>query len=707
MGLNSYIMEIRKALGDRRPPYQYIRTVRGHGYRFTAAVTTEDYTPPNRMSPLGGEPPGPATRCAPIVGQEAELAQLACWFARVQNGERHLVFVTGEPGIGKTTLIDTWLAHLAGETPIWIARGQCVEQLGAQEPYRPVLEALGRLGRGPSGKELVALLRAQAPTWLAQMPGLVPAGDLEALQRRLGGATRERMLRELAEVIDALTAQQTLVLVLEDLHWSDPSTLDLLAVLARHRDPARLLILGTYRPAEVRPRAHPLATVLHELRLHGHSVELPVTLLTEDAIAAYLTSRLRDLPRVAVLTRLVHQHTEGHPLFMVTLVEAWLTQGVLREYDGTWPLPVEVKTLHGRVPDSLRQMIAGQLDRLSGEEQRVLEAASVAGVEFSAAAVAVGLGQAVEQVDDACAALALHGQWLRAVGEWSWPDGTVAGGYRFGHALYQHVLYSRVSAARRVQLHQHIGARKEVGYGTEAGARAAELAVHFARGRVYPRAVQYLRQAGDNAFARSTYGEAMTCYEHALETVSQLPESRTTREQAIDLRLSLRNVLWTMGNLGRLFVTLQEAEGLAEALGDQHRLGWVSVYLLAHFAQVCDTDRALAAGQRALAIATALGDMSLTVVAQHYLGGVYRSLGDYRQAVECFQTNVAYLDSAPGQESHGLPGLAAVFARSHLVVAMAECGTFAEGRGPAAEEVQMAEAAHHSYSRVMAWWAVL
>ena len=121
-----------------------------------------------------------------------------------------------------------------------------------------MLEALGRLCRGAGGQELVALLGQQAPTWLVQMPGLVRAADLEALKRRIVGATRDRMLRELAEAIDLLTVQQPLVLVLEDLHWSDPSTLDLLAVLARRREPARLLLLGTYRPPEVRRRAHPL-----------------------------------------------------------------------------------------------------------------------------------------------------------------------------------------------------------------------------------------------------------------------------------------------------------------------------------------------------------------------------------------------------------------------------------------------------------------
>ena len=177
----------------------------------------------------------------------------------------------------------------------------------------------------------------------------------------------------------------------------------------------------------------------------------------------------------------------------------------------------------------------------------------------------------------------------------------------------------------------------------------------------------------------------MTSFEQALGALQHLPDSHDTRVQAIDLRLALRNALWTLGELERLFVHLQEAEVLAEALGDPHRLGWVSVYLLAHFAQACDPDRALTSGQRALAMATTLGDIGLTVAAQHYLGGVYRSLGDYRQAVECFQKNVACLHGTLLQERLGLPGLASVFSRSHLVVSLAECGAFTEGQAPAAE----------------------
>ena len=166
----------------------------------------------------------------------------------------------------------------------------------------------------------------------------------------------------------------------------------------------------------------------------------------------------------------------------------------------------------------------------------------------------------------------------------------------------------------------------------------------------------------------------------------------------------MRSTRWA--NSERLLVSLQEAQALAEALGDQHRLGWVSTYLLAQFLVVGDSDRALTTGQRALAIATNLGDVGLTVTAQYYLGIVYHSLGDYRRTVEYFQKNVACLHGARHQERFGLPGLAAVFSCSHLAASLAECGAFAEGRAPAAEGVRLAEAADHPYSRVLAYWAV-
>jgi hypothetical protein len=161
------------------------------------------------------------------------LAQVQEWWGRAQQGERQVGFVTGEAGLGKTTLVDAGCAQMAVAGPLRLGRGQCLDHHGAGEAYLPVLEALGQLCRGPQGAPLVAQLAQYAPTWLLQMPAFVSPGEVEGLQRRVLGATQERMLRECAEVVDVLTAAQLLVLVLEDLHWSDAATLDLLAYLAR------------------------------------------------------------------------------------------------------------------------------------------------------------------------------------------------------------------------------------------------------------------------------------------------------------------------------------------------------------------------------------------------------------------------------------------------------------------------------------------
>jgi predicted ATPase len=177
------------------------------------------------------------------------------------------------------------------------------------------------------------VLQQYAPTWLTQLPALVDIAAREEVQRQVAGATQERMLRELCDALEALTVEQPLLLVLEDLHWSDYSTLDVLAMLARRQEPARLLLLGTYRLPDALQRGHPLHTVHHELQRHGQCTELPLPLLPEAAVAAYLGTRFPDARLPAGLARLVHQRTEGNPLFMVTVVEEWVRRGWLAPAD--------------------------------------------------------------------------------------------------------------------------------------------------------------------------------------------------------------------------------------------------------------------------------------------------------------------------------------------------------------------------------------
>jgi predicted ATPase/DNA-binding winged helix-turn-helix (wHTH) protein len=500
--LSVCLRELRQALGDDARAPRFIETVYRRGYRFIGHLPIVHSSAPCTASPV----PPPL-----LAGRERELDAL------------HGALTTA----------------LEASGPLWIGRGQCLDHYGAGEAYLPVLEALGRVCRGPGGQEVVALLRQQAPTWLVQMPSLVRAADLETMRRHMAGATRDRMLRELAEALDLLTARQPLLLVLEDLHWCDSSTLDLLAVLARRRESARLLLLGTYRLPDALQRGHPLHIMHHELQRHGQCTELPLPLLPEAAVTAYLTTRFPDACLPAGLARLVHQRTEGNPLFMVTVVEDWVRRGWLVQADGGWALRVELAAFASTVPESLRQMLEQQLERLSPMEQRVLEVGSVAGATFSAAAVAAGLGHEVVEVEDWCAGLARRRQWLEACGEQVWSDGTVAGRYRFTHALYQEVAYHRLTAARRVQLHRRIGEREEAGYGPQVRERAAVLAMHFVRGRDFQRAVRYLQYAGENALQRSAHPEALQHLTQGLTLLATLPETPARIHQELDLQVAL------------------------------------------------------------------------------------------------------------------------------------------------------------------------
>src|SRR5262249_23406303 len=278
-----------------------------------------------------------------------------------------------------------FLAQVDHDASLWVARGQCAEHYGAGEAYLPVLEALGQLCRGPDGEQLVAWLAQHAPTWLVQMPALLSADALEAVQRRLLGATRERMLRELTEALEVLTTERTLVFVLEDLHWSDTATLGLVGSLARRRTPARLLLLGTYRPVEVIVRAHPLHGLKLDMTLHRQCTELPLQLLTPAEVAQYLGRRFGAGGRPAALAQVLHQRTDGHPLFLVTVVDALVQQGLIREVDGRWEVPGDLAAVAAVAPESLQQMIAQQFDALPAADQGVLEAASVAGLEHTVA----------------------------------------------------------------------------------------------------------------------------------------------------------------------------------------------------------------------------------------------------------------------------------------------------------------------------------
>lgn len=540
------IGQLRRLLGDTPRTPQFIATVPRRGYRFIAALTPADLpvaqpdaTTDADRRPLAALPDG--FRAPLLVGREREVQCLHGWLEQAWGGVRQMVFVTGEPGIGKTAVVEAFAASLAAEANLTVAWGQCLDHHGMGEAYLPVLDALGRLCVGADNGQLLDLLARYAPTWLRHMPAR--RGAEAAVPHQGLNTSRERMLREFAEAAEAFTVDRLLVLVLEDLHWSDHATLDLLAWLARRRWPARLLLLGTYRPVEVIVRGHPLQSIHRDLVLHGQCADLRLEGLTEAEVATYMAARFPSSPLLPRLASVLYRRTDGHPLFMVQTVEAWLRQGWVTEVDGQWVVTVAPADLEMGVAESLRQMIEEQFDRCSPADQQLLEAASVVGAEFSVAAVAAGLATVTTEVEERSATLARRGLFVQACGVEAWPDGTVAERYGFLHTWYQQVIYDRLPGGRRAQLHRQIGAWEAAAYGGQEREHAAQVAMHFDRGREYGRAAPFRQWAAEQALQRYAYHEAIGHLRRGLAGLQTLPATPEHVQHELVLHILLGTVL--------------------------------------------------------------------------------------------------------------------------------------------------------------------
>jgi DNA-binding winged helix-turn-helix (wHTH) protein/tetratricopeptide (TPR) repeat protein len=609
------VREIRKALGDEVGAPRFVATVHRRGYRFIADVTDVDPRPPR------GQPPGGAAAAATLsshasyrgpahfVGRETALGKLRTGLDAAWRGVRQIVFVTGEPGIGKTGVVEAFLEGVASDPRVWIARGQCVETYGTQEPYLSLLDALGRLCRETGGDWLVTLLRQHAPTWLVQMPWLLGPADRDALQRELLGATQERMLREIAEAVEALTAEAPLVVVLEDLHWSDPATVDLVSLLARRPQPSRLLLIGTYRPVDLIVRQHPLKEVKLELQATGRCQELSLDLLGEAAVAEYLRERFAHNAFPSELARVINRRTEGNPLFMTSVIDDLVGRGLIAMRDDWWELRAGLEEVEVSVPESLRQMIERRIEQLGGEERRILAAGSVAGMEFSAVSVAAALNQVTAEVEERCDELARRQLFIRSLGAREWPDRTVASSYGFIHALHQNALYQGITPTRRRHLHQAIGEREEIGHSDRTGDIAGALAAHFQQAGDDRRAVRYLAEAADTASRRHANAEAVGYVARALDIAERLPDGERVASH-LGLLKQLGLLRRAMGDVRGSIedFTARARYAREHGRGDEEVLALLE--LGGAFSWV-DRDRGLAAVEQALALAPRLHDQAL------------------------------------------------------------------------------------------------
>ena len=382
------------------------------------------------------------------------------------------------------------------------------------------------------------------------------------------------MLRQLAEAVEALAASQPLVIVLEDLHWSDASTLNWLAYIARRRSPSQLLIVGTYRPVDAAMRDHPLRGVMQELRLHGLCEEIALDFLSETGVAAYLTQRFGAQTASADLVRLLHQRSQGNPLFLIAMLEAFISQGILTRGASGWGASGDLDAAASIVPSGLQQLVEYHLLRLAPGDQSLLEAASVAGAAFTSASVAAGLAQDDDGVEARCQTLARLGQFIREIGVETWPDGVMTSTYQFTHAIYHDVVYARMAAGSRQRLHRRIAARLQTAYADRLSEAAAQLAFHHSHGQDHAQAVRFHHLAAQHALGRSGYQEAIDQARQGLALLPHLTESPERQRREFDLYMNLGPALMAIKGYGDAGVehAYSRALDLCHALGESARM---------------------------------------------------------------------------------------------------------------------------------------
>jgi eukaryotic-like serine/threonine-protein kinase len=468
-----------------------------------------------------------ATSREVFVGRQAELAWLEERFAAAAGGAGNVVFVTGDRGVGKSSLVGAFLRRVrALATPVTVVAGRCAETQGPGEAFLPFLDAAGRLLTSRAHDYASELLRTYAPTACVQMPeGLLPDPD-GMLHRQTTGATKERLIREAGDFMEAACRAFPIVLFLEDLQSADPASVDLLHHVGCRIARQRTLVVAAFRQADVDVSNPPLRRCILDLVARGTARELALGPLTVDDVDAYLASRFPGHRFPATLAQALHARTEGLALFLRSLVDVLGDRGdVVREGDG-WILARPLEELSLEPTKGLLDLVRQQLEGMAPPERELLEVASVAGREFLGPVVAHLARREERQVEEDLRRLVRVRRLITEAGEETLPDGTTATRYRFAHGLFPAVLREDLVPSHRSELHRGIAARLRHHWGAEAPRLATEIAHHCEEGRDHEGAIEFRGHAGDNAARLFAFAEAEAHYDWAFRWIERLPAER-------------------------------------------------------------------------------------------------------------------------------------------------------------------------------------
>jgi predicted ATPase len=486
-----------------------------------------------------GRPPGPAKR--PRVGRREELAALHAGFESAADGNGLVLCVTGEPGLGKTTLVDEFLDELtASDRLCGIGRGHCSERLAGTEAYLPFLEALDSLLVGADGAAVAQVMKLVAPTWYVQLvPQAVHDPSLARILADAQGASQERLKRDLGLFLQEVSRLRPLVLFLDDVHWADVSTVDLLAYLGVRCTKLRLLLVLTYRPADLLLSQHSFGPVKLELQGRGILREIALPFLSRDDLDRYLGLAFPGHDFPDEFAAVIHARTGGNPLFMVDLLRYLCDRAILVDTVGHWTLAQPVPDFQRELPESVRSMIRRKIDQLSEGDGTLLKAASVQGPEFDSAVVARVLGREAAEVEERLEVLERVHAVVRLLRVQEFPDRTLTLRYRFVHVLYQNTLYAALQPTRKAAWSATAALALLDHYGETCTAVAAELALLHEAARDPARAAHYFLMAAENAVRLAAHHEAATLARRGLNLLQTLPATSEHSRQELNLLLAL------------------------------------------------------------------------------------------------------------------------------------------------------------------------